>query len=515
MRSVVAAICCALTAVFASCAKPPPLAWTAPTAGAAAIGSGPNATQGPAVRSEPDPLGPKPSPGPPASFRPPAPEILPGPGRSKVWLLERHGLPIVTIAVVTPYGSAAEPVDKAGLASAAADMMDEGAGDKGALAFSSAIDDLGARLAPSAHPDATVVSLEVLTSRLEPALALLADAIVRPRHDEKEWRRVRSLWVNALKARAHDPDEVAKLVTALAHYGDEHPYGHPSDGTLSSSARVRLSDIVQWHRSIWRPDTATFIVVGDVTREEIGRRLATAFGAWTAPATPVPPMPRISSPEARSLRTMVVDRPDAPQVVLSLARPGLAANDPDCPRLGMLNLAVGGSFTSRLNQSLREDHGWTYGAVSRLKARRAAGMLVVHAAIRADAISDALRETRREIDAIGSQGLSGPEVEKLRALVQGDALETYGTIRGALGSLASNAALGLGPDEDARRLHSQLGATSSDLAALASKQLDISAATVVLVGPKNLALKAISDNGLPPPEYRDPEGRPARSRSGR
>ena len=90
---------------------------------------------------------------------PPGPKVLEGPGKSKVWLLERHGLPLVTIAVVVPYGSSSEPIDKAGLAFATADMLDEGAGDRDALAFSQAINDLGARLSSSADRDESVVSI--------------------------------------------------------------------------------------------------------------------------------------------------------------------------------------------------------------------------------------------------------------------------------------------------------------------------------------------------------------------
>jgi len=461
----------------------------------------------PPSTSAADSLGPRPEPKPPVPFVPPAPQVLEGPGNSKVWLLERHALPLVTIALVVPYGSAAEPADKGGLAFASADMLDEGAGDRDALAFSKAINDLGAKLSSAADRDSSIVSLEVLVSKLDQALPLLADAVVRPRHANKDWTRVRTLWQNALKNRAHEPNEVARVVTSAVYYGAQHPYAHPPDGTLTSAKKVQLGDISKWHKTIWRPDAATFVVVGDVKPDAIGASLKKAFAAWKVPAAAQPPVVTPGPASESNLRTFVVDRADAPQVVMSFARSGPPASDAVFPRLNMLNLALGGSFTSRLNQNLREDHGWTYGVRSRFNSQRGAGMFVVRAALRADATAPALRETKKEIDKMRAEGLAAPEIDKVRALLNGEALETYGTLHGVAGSLASNAALGLPPDQDAKDLASQRSATPKDLATLASSYLDVSSVTLVLVGPKETAIKALADSGLPKPELVDAEGR--------
>jgi zinc protease len=467
---------------------------------------------GPEASAAPDPLGPRPIPTAPVAYVPPEPRVLEGPGRSKVWLLERHNLPLATVAVVVPYGSALEPAEQGGLAFAAADMLDEGAGDRDALAFSQAINDLGAHLASSADRDASVVSIEVLAGKLEPALGLMADAITRPRHDPKDWTRVQALWVNALKNRAHEPNEVARVATTALFYGD-HPYAHPVDGTLTSAQHVVLSDVGAWHKRIWRPDVATFVVVGDVTADKVTAFLAKAFGGWKTPASlPMPPSVEPYLVRPKGVRTFVVDRADAPQVVMSLASSGPRAADPSYARLSMLNVGLGGSFTSRLNQNLREDHGWTYGARSRFNAQRGPGMFVVRAAIKSDAISPALLEARKEVARMAKDGLSDAEVDKLRALLNGDALESYGTVHRASASLATNASLGLLPDQDARDLTSQRSATAKDLSVLAAKYLDLSSGLVVLVGPKDLAVKAITENGLPNPEFVDGDGKVVASR---
>ena len=104
--------------------------------------------------------------------------------------------------------------------------------------------------------------------------------------------------------------------------------------------------------------------------------------------------------------------------------------DADVPRLDLVNTALGGSFTSRLNQSLREDHGWTYGARTRFNLQRGTGLFVARAAIRTDAISPALTETLKEIGALAKDGLTDEELSKVKQQADQDAVSSYATLRG-------------------------------------------------------------------------------------
>src|SRR5260221_13973135 len=125
--------------------------------------------------------------------------------------------------------------------------------------------------------------------------------------------------------------------------------------------------------------------------------LGKAFANWQIPKVPAPPVVDPGPPKSgKGVRTFVVDRADAPQVVMSFAGAGPTARDPSYARLSMLNIALGGSFTSRLNQNLRGDPGLTYGVRSRFNAPRGAGNFVVRGAIRGDTLSPARGETQKE-----------------------------------------------------------------------------------------------------------------------
>jgi zinc protease len=465
-------------------------------------------TEAASPASAPDPLGPKPVALATPAFEPDVPVRFAGPHGITVLLMERHALPLVAVSAVVPYGAASEPSDRPGLAHVAAQMIDQGAGAMDAVAYAQALDDLGVELTASVDRDTTTVAIDCLAARLPEALPLLLAAIARPHHGDSDFARVSALWRDDLRQRQDEPRAVASLVATAATHGADTPYGHPLQGTLESAATVTLAQVDAWHRAIWRPDAATFVVVGDVTRQRLEELLAQATADWQ-PAGAAPPaiVAPAQAPPARA-RTIVVDRPDAPQVVVCLARATVTADDPALPRLALANVALGGSFTSRLMQSLREDHGWTYGVRSKVGPRRGPGMFAVHASIRTDALSPALREMRAIIADVAERGITADELAKSRSQVQADLVESYGTVAHLAAHFASNAGIGLDPAIDRAALAAQRTATLADVGELARRYIAADAAALVLVGPKAPILQAIADNGLPAAECCDADGRP-------
>jgi zinc protease len=351
-----------LFALAGACAPVAPVALAALTAcgGAVAPAPPPSATAAPATSASQaaaapaDPMGPRPDIPTPPPFIPPTPTVFAGTNGITVWLLERHQAPLVSCDLTVPTGASSDPKDKAGLAYTTANMLEEGAGKLGAIDLSRAIDNLGARLSTDANGDASFVSITVLKRNVDRAFALFGDVIGRPRFEPAEFKRLKDLWTNELLARQKDPDATARVVYRSALFGTEHPYGHPWDGTLESAKAITVDDVRRFYASAWRPDRATLVCVGDVTQAELAPLMASAFSTWKAPATPAPAPIVPPAPKGPWPRLVYVDRPDAPQAVIAALRPGVAASDPQEPALWRVNDTIGGSFTSRLNQDLRE-----------------------------------------------------------------------------------------------------------------------------------------------------------------
>jgi len=472
----------------------------------------PKPAPSPAPTADVDPLGPRPEVEAAPAFVPPAPVVFRTANGMNVWLLERHAVPVVAVDIALPIGSASDPPGEGGLAWATANMLDEGAGSRGALELARAIDELGASLATGASADHSHASLFVLKRNLTPAFGLLADVVTRPRFDATEWKRVHDLWMNDLKARTREPAAVARVVASAALYGADQPYGHPTSGSTSSAARVDLARIKRFYRANWRPDQATVVAAGDITRAEISAILEQAFSGWKAPSSAGTDAKAVPAAKAESgaqhSRLILVDRPDAPQSQILVVRPGPSISDADATVLSRANIALGGSFTSRLNSDLREEHGWTYGAGSRVASMRQAGTIFFSSAVHTKNTGDALKAMQSDIDVFSSKGLTPVEVERTRMLSRAELVEQYERVEHTASLLAGDAALGLPPSYESDAAVRRDAATKSDLDRVAQRWLDAKDAVVVIVGPQSSVLPQLEALHLPKPELFDAEGNP-------
>jgi len=441
----------------------------------------------------------------PPPYVPPKPEVFTAANGMTVWLVERHTVPYVAMTLSVPSGSSSDPTGAWGLAMMTADMLDEGAGSRGGVALSRALDAVGATLETTANTDESRVSLTVLEKNLAPAFALFADVVARPRFDAAEWRREHEAVENELVERASDLEEVAKVVARAALFGPNHPYGHPVEGTLDAARRWTLADVQAFYRQAWRPDRAVLVVVGDVTRAKLAGLVDAkdGLGTWRSPATP-PPVPLTpAAPTGPWPRVVLVDRPDTESAV-AITRLGVAAADPTEPVLARVNLALGGGPTSRLAQDLRDEQGAS-GAGSRLGLTRGEGAVVASTLVVTEKAVDALKVMLGDLDGLARGGLNEAEVERTRSLTRADLVETFEGAERAAGHLALDASLGLGPDYEQAAAARRDSATKADLDT-AARLFDPSHAVIVVVGPRASLEGPLRAMGLSEIQYRDVDG---------
>lgn len=317
-----------------------------------------------------------------------------------VWVVEMHEVPVVQVALIVRAGAAADPAGLPGLASVTADMLDEGAGERDALELADAIEGLGASVSTSSDYDASVVRLSVPVARLQPALELMADAVQRPTFADQELDRLRAERLTAMIQARDDPAAIASLAYPRLLYGTDHRYGLPASGTPATITAVSRADVRAFHAARYRPDNALLLVVGDVAPAAVQPLLERAFGTWRGEgrAPDAATVAEAEQPAAR--RVYLVDKPDAAQSQVRIGWIGVPRNTPDYFPLAVMNTILGGSFTSRLNTNLREEHGYAYGAYSNFTMRRAAGPFTAAAGVQTDKTAEAIAEFMAELDGI-------------------------------------------------------------------------------------------------------------------
>ena len=315
-----------------------------------------------------------------------------------VWLIEAHAVPLVQVNLLIKSGAGDDPAGKFGIASLTAAMLDEGAGSRTALQISDEADFLGANLATTSSFDASAVRLNVPVSRLKNALALMADVALRPTFPAEELNRVRQERLTSLLQAKDDPASVAPLAFARTVFGPSHRYGTAAMGTESTLKAFTVADLKAFHSAVYQPANATLIVVGDVKPMDMVAQLEAQFGQWKSAATAAP---HRAVPDATQLtegQITIVDIPGAAQSQIRIGWVGVSRATPDYFTLEVMNTILGGSFTSRLNQNLREEHQYAYGAGSRFDMRLSPGPFFATAGVQTDKTSEALKEFFNELN---------------------------------------------------------------------------------------------------------------------
>jgi zinc protease len=375
-----------------------------------------------------------PAPGPPPVMKLPPIQKRTLANGLPVWIVEMHEVPVADITVIVKAGAGADPTGKFGLADFTAAMLDEGAGSRDSLAIADAVDFLGASLSTGSSYDASTIRLHTPVSKLDDALQILSDVVLRPTFSESELERLRKERLTVLLQMRDQPASLASAAFARVVFGPRHRYGTPRLGNDASNSEMSASDLKGFYSAYYQPQGAHVLVVGDVTADSVLPKLERALGAWkNAGALPKVAVPAASQHPARQI--YLVDKPNAAQSEIRIGGVGVARNTPDYFVLDVLNTILGGSFTSRLNQNLREQHGYAYGAGSRFDMRASNGPFVASAAVQTDKTVESLREMFKELDDI-HKPVSPDELGKARNLEALGFPAGFETTMGMAGNLA-------------------------------------------------------------------------------
>jgi zinc protease len=389
----------------------------------------------------------------PVSFRAPQIQTATLSNGLKVYLVERHGLPIVQVDLNILSGGSADPAGKPGAASLTAALLDEGTTTRNAMQISTRTQELGARLTTGSSFDASSASLNILKRDLDAGLELLSDVVVHPTFPSEELERQRKIYLGRIQEEMSDPSSLAFRAMQRRIFGAGHPYAQPfsGNGTAASIQALTRDDLVRFHQAYYVPNNAAALVAGDITLAEATARLEKALGGWkrgevTALSVPAPK-------PSSTARVLIVDRPGAQQSYVVAAHLGMPRRDPECLPFEVMNTILGSYFSARVNMNLREDKGYTYGAYTFPINLRDGGVFACTAPVHTKFTKESVVELLKELRGIGSDR-PATETELATAkkrLIQGYPQE-FETIRGIEGQLAEVVVYSLPLDEWTTRM---------------------------------------------------------------
>ena len=412
-------------------------------------------------------------------------------------------LPLVAAQLVIKTGSEANPLDRAGLANFTAQMLEQGSKTRSAPQIADEVAQLGAFFGTGSSADASSLEVVSLKANFSRALALLADVVQNPAFPAEEVERQRSSLLGELSQQRDSAEALARQVALAALYGDQHPYGFSeigTEGSIKSSQRTELAAFWQTH---YVPNNAALLVVGDVTRDELLTLAQANFGDWRAAKVEPPGALRAQRTQAR---LVLVDKPGAPQTALRVTGIGPARKTPQFEALQVLNAALGGLFTSRLNTLLREEKGYTYGVGSGFAYHRLPGPFAIATSVRTDVTAAAVKDILGQVRDLSARPMSAPELGRARASLVLSLPGQFESNKSINNSLANIFVYELGLDYYSGLAGRYAGVTAGQVQSAAKHYLNANQLIVVGVGDRKKIAAQLYALKLGAVEYRDAHG---------
>ena len=408
----------------------------------------------------------------------------------EVWIVPRTGLPRVdAVLAVRNAGLAADDAQHPGFATLLAALLAEGTATRDSRAIAETAQSLGGGIGAMANADGILLSGNALVSHAPDMIALLGEVARTPSFPENEVRLAQANALQGLKAAEAQPGFKAERALGEVIYGD-HPYARtqPTEAAITSVTPQMLRAA---HAQRFRPDRALLVLTGPISRADAMRAVEAAFGSWTASGTPLPDTP-VAARTAKPQRVLV-QRDGSVQSAIRIGRPGIAATDAEWAPLQLAGTVLGGGFSSRLMQNLREDKGYTYGARGGIGPLRQGGRISASADVRNEVTGAAIKEFMAEYARLGSEPVPAQELEDTKRYVAGGYLLNNQMQAAVASTLAGNWLVGVPAEFLGEYVPKVRAVDAAQVQAMARKYLDPKDQSIVVVGDS----KAIAEQLVP------------------
>ena len=332
----------------------------------------------------------------------------PTPNRSRldnglnVLHVEKRGLPTVAFGLVVRSGAVADSADRAGLAHLTTTMLPEGTKRRSSAQISDEVEFLGSHMRTSAGREHIVLASDGLASTWRDALGILGDIAQNAEFPSHELERVRANLITDLRRVSDSPATISARATRGVMFGPGTPYGHPVTGTESSIGPASTEDLKAFFGANFRPQSSTFIIVGDLSFEEAIEAAGSTFRAWGSNSDGAASAAECQTPDPRPTTIYLADKPGAAQSVVRTGHLTIPRGDPRFMSLNVFNYIFGGQFGARLNMNLRQDKGYSYGYMSSIDWNQGPSMLVAGGGVQTAVTKETVVETLKEFEEITS-----------------------------------------------------------------------------------------------------------------
>jgi len=335
----------------------------------------------------------------------------------RVFIMETREVPLVTVRLLIPVGSAHDTPGKEGIANLTARMLLKGAGGRTAEEIAEYIEGMGGSLEAEASRDYTLLTGDFMSRDLEKALGIIGDVILKPDFPADEHEREKSIVSAEIMEIKESPYYFTTTHFIEGLIGD-HPYAHPVEGSERSIGGLTRDDLASFHTGFYSPQGAILAIVGDVKAKQALKMIRKEMGAWKgAPAERT--LPKLEERRFPGRKVIVIDKPDATQSQIRIGNIAVGRDTPHYFQLNVANNILGGGFTSRLMKEIRVVRGLSYGARSILQQLEAGGIFYVVTYTKNESLREAIDVALAELGKVRDITVEDEEIESNERYISG------------------------------------------------------------------------------------------------
>jgi len=407
----------------------------------------------------------------------------------KLFFIEKNDLPIVRINFLVNSGSRFDN-DNKGLSNLLTMCIDEGAGKFNALQLADEFEMLGANFGVSCNNDTSIISLQVLTENFPSALTLIGDVIMAPHFTEEEFNREKHKVLVKLNQSKAEPDYIADVSFEHFLFGNDSPYSYPILGTEQTVQKIQNDSIKNVYKKKFVQQNSTIVVVGSITQDSLQKEFDQVFGEWKGTALAED---QVIIQKKSSRKLFIVNKPDAVQTEIRTGHLSSKRNETDFFHKQIINMILGGQFSSRLNLNLREKNGYTYGIHSRFNYLKEAGYFAVSTSVDLTNTANALREIYYEIEKI-NEGISQDEMTFAQSSLTKKYPSNFETFRQIAANISAKVIHNLSDDYFEKYVNKVNSLKLNDVNSVAASSINSDQLISVLVGDARKISQQINEN---------------------
>ena len=421
-----------------------------------------------------------PAPAKPKGFSVPKPKTFTLENGMAVTLVPYGTVPKVTVRLAVLTGNVNEAANQVWLADLVGDMLSEGTATRSASKIAEDAAKMGGSLDITVGENRTEIGGDVLSEFGPEMVGLVADVVRHPKFPESELARRKADRARQLSIARSQPQPLAQEKFRAVLYGD-HPYGRlfPTEAMLQGYA---LADVRGFYDKNFGAGRAHLYVVGRYDDAAMEAAIRKAFSDWKRGSAP-----QLDPPSPKSERAVyILDRPGAPQSTISLGMPVIDPSKPDWDALFLMNVLLGGSFSSRITSNIREQKGYTYSPSSQLSNRYRDAYWAEVADVTTSATGPAIKEILGEVDRLQAEPPSDKELKGFQNYRAGVFILQNSSRPGIIGQLEFVDLHGLPADYLNGYVNRIYAITPQQIQDAAKKYIQDDKATIVVVGDRKV-----------------------------